>query len=69
MRLSNGLQLGKTGKWTFNLARYDVLGSMAHVTMLGEVGLLEANEVHILLKGLALSTNPLKKALYNWKKR
>jgi argininosuccinate lyase len=44
--------VGKDREMDLYLARYDVLGSMAHVTMLGEVGLLEANEVTVLLKEL-----------------
>lgn len=34
------------------LAPYDVLGSMAHITMLQSIGLLEANELDILLNEL-----------------
>lgn len=34
------------------LAKYDVLGSMAHITMLESIGLLEADELKILLKEL-----------------
>ncbi|MBR1869581.1 MAG: argininosuccinate lyase [Bacteroidales bacterium] len=34
------------------LARYDVLGSMAHVRMLGSIGLLEKEEVEILIPAL-----------------
>ena len=34
------------------LAPYDVLGSMAHITMLQSIGLLEANELNILLNEL-----------------
>ncbi|MCM1311766.1 MAG: argininosuccinate lyase [Bacteroides sp.] len=34
------------------LAKYDVLGSMAHITMLESIGLLEADELKVLLKEL-----------------
>lgn len=34
------------------LAKYDVLGSMAHIRMLSSVGLLEANELELLLTEL-----------------
>lgn len=34
------------------LAKYDVLGSMAHITMLESIGLLAANELKILLEEL-----------------
>ena len=34
------------------LAKYDVLGSMAHITMLESIGLLAADELKILLEEL-----------------
>lgn len=34
------------------LAKYDVLGSMAHITMLESIGLLTADELRILLAEL-----------------
>lgn len=34
------------------LAKYDVLGSMAHITMLESIGLLTADELHVLLDEL-----------------
>ena len=39
-------------KWTFNLAKHDVLGSMAHITMLESIGLLTAGELEMLLAEL-----------------
>lgn len=34
------------------LAKYDVLGSMAHITMLESIGLLTSDELKILLEEL-----------------
>jgi len=44
--------VGKDRELDLLLAPYDVLGSIAHVTMLGEVGLLEAGEVVLLVQKL-----------------
>lgn len=42
--------VGKDREMDLYLAKYDVLGSMAHVTMLESVGLLTSNEKETLLK-------------------
>ena len=42
--------VGKDREMDLYLAKYDVLGSMAHVTMLESVGLLTSDEKEILLK-------------------
>ena len=39
------------------LAKYDILGSMAHILMLQSVGLLSSNELDVLLRELKTSTN------------
>jgi argininosuccinate lyase len=44
--------VGKDWEMDLYLAPHDVLGSMAHITMLAEVGLLEASEKEILLTEL-----------------
>ena len=44
--------VGKDRELDLLLAPYDVLGSIAHVTMLGGVGLLEAGEVAVLVAKL-----------------
>lgn len=44
--------VGKDRELDVLLAPYDVLGSIAHVTMLGSVGLLEASEVSLLVEHL-----------------
>ncbi|GAC1422036.1 MAG: argininosuccinate lyase [Flavisolibacter sp.] len=44
--------VGKDKEFDLLLARYDIQGSMAHVTMLGEVGMLTQEEVQKLLSGL-----------------
>jgi argininosuccinate lyase len=44
--------VGKDRELDLYLAKYDVLGSMAHITMLESIGLLSAEELKILLKAL-----------------
>ncbi|HEY8388097.1 MAG TPA: argininosuccinate lyase [Parasegetibacter sp.] len=44
--------VGKDREFDLLLAPFDVLGSIAHVTMLGSVGLLSEQEVEILVKEL-----------------
>lgn len=44
--------VGKDRQMDLYLAKYDVLGSMAHITMLQSIGLLEEDELHVLLKEL-----------------
>ena len=44
--------VGKDREMDVYLAPFDILGSMAHVTMLGSVGLIAETEVPVLLAGL-----------------
>ena len=44
--------VGRDREMDLYLAKYDVLGSMAHITMLESIGLLEADELTQLLKEL-----------------
>ena len=44
--------IGKDQEMDLYLAKYDVLGSMAHITMLEEIGLLTHNELNLLLDAL-----------------
>ncbi len=44
--------VGRDREMDIYLAKYDVLGSMAHITMLESVGLLTSEELQILLKEL-----------------
>jgi argininosuccinate lyase len=44
--------VGRDREFDTLLARHDVLGSIAHVTMLGEKGLMAANDVEAALSGL-----------------
>ena len=44
--------VGRDREMALYLAKYDVLGSMAHITMLESIGLLEANELEVLLEEL-----------------
>ena len=45
--------IGRDNELDLQLARFDVLGTMAHITMLQEVGLLDAEELPVLLHELA----------------
>ena len=44
--------VGKDREMDLYLAKYDVLGSMAHITMLESIGLLTNEELHTLLAAL-----------------
>ncbi|MBQ2169831.1 MAG: argininosuccinate lyase [Prevotella sp.] len=44
--------VGKDREMDLYLAKYDVLGSMAHITMLQSIGLLQADELELLLDEL-----------------
>lgn len=44
--------VGRDREMDLYLAKYDVLGSMAHITMLQSIGLLKEDELHSLLKEL-----------------
>lgn len=44
--------VGRDREMDMYLAKYDVLGSMAHITMLESIGLLTADELKILLEEL-----------------
>jgi argininosuccinate lyase len=44
--------VGRDREFDLLMARHDVLGSIAHVTMLGESGLLSAGETELAVKGL-----------------
>ena len=48
--------VGRDREMDAYLAKYDVLGSMAHITMLESIGLLEKEELSLLLKDLKPST-------------
>ncbi|MFN5134174.1 MAG: argininosuccinate lyase, partial [Chitinophagaceae bacterium] len=44
--------VGRDKEFDLLLAKYDVQGSIAHVTMLGEVGLMTKEEAAQAIKGL-----------------
>ncbi len=46
--------VGKDREMDLYLAKYDVLGSMAHITMLESIGLLTSGELEVLLKELRI---------------
>ncbi|MBN2892301.1 MAG: argininosuccinate lyase, partial [Bacteroidales bacterium] len=45
--------VGKDRELDLYLSSHDILGSMAHVTMLASVGLLEEKELPVLLNALS----------------
>ena len=51
-KLVSAFTVGKDRELDLRLAKYDVLGSMAHIKMLTAIGLLEAGEEKILRGGL-----------------
>ena len=53
-KLIEDFTVGKDRELDLYLARYDVLGSMAHATMLQSIGLLEKDELDQLLAELKL---------------
>ena len=44
--------VGRDREMDLYLAKYDVMGSMAHITMLETIGLLKKEELNVLLKEL-----------------
>ena len=52
--------VGKDNVLDVQLAPFDVLGTMAHITMLQSIGLLEKAELDILLAELKLIYNEIK---------
>ena len=50
--LVDDFTVGNDRKLDMRLARYDVLGSKAHIKMLESIGLLAADELEVLTKGL-----------------
>ena len=53
--------IGRDREMDLYLAKYDVLGSMAHITMLQSIGLLTAEELSLLLKELRAIYNEAEK--------
>ena len=51
-KLIENFTVGNDRELDLQLARYDVLGSMAHIRMLASIGLLGADELPLLLDGL-----------------
>ena len=45
-------EFGAAIKDQIRLCRYDIRGSLAHVTMLGETGILNEDDVELIKKGL-----------------
>ena len=57
--------VGRDREMDLYLAKHDVLGSMAHITMLESIGLLTAGELEMLLAELRISMLLLKGRVCN----
>lgn len=55
-------EFGAVIKVETRLCPYDIQGSLAHVTMLGETGILKAEDVEKIKEGLKLAAKKSKKA-------
>ena len=53
-KLIEEFTVGRDRELDLRLAKYDVEGSMAHIRMLESIGLLEKEELTVLLAALAL---------------
>lgn len=53
--------VGRDREMDLYLAKHDILGSMAHITMLESIGLLTSDELKVLLDELKTFMHPLKK--------
>src|SRR5437868_5496187 len=51
-QLIEAFTVGRDKEFDILLAKYDVEGSIAHVTMLGEVGLMSKEDAALAVKGL-----------------
>jgi argininosuccinate lyase len=49
------------------LWRQDILGSMAHATMLGKIGILTGRELNAILKGLDAIAREIKAGTFRWR--
>ncbi len=58
-KLIENFTVGNDRELDLQLARYDVLGSMAHIRMLASIGLLGADELPLLLDGLQAILNDI----------
>ena len=50
--LIEAFTIGKDREMDFHLAKFDVIGSLAHIQMLEHIGLLTADELTVLSKEL-----------------
>ncbi|MFN5760551.1 MAG: lyase family protein, partial [Sphingobacteriales bacterium] len=56
--------IGRDHEFDLLLAKYDILGSIAHVPMLGEVGLMTAEETKTAIQGLNEIASDIEKGLF-----
>lgn len=56
--------VGKDREMDLYLAEFDVLGTVAHIIMLETIGLIEKNELPVLIKELKLIFNEVKKGVF-----
>lgn len=56
--------IGRDHEFDLLLAKYDIQGSIAHVTMLGEVGLMTAEETKTAIQGLNEIASDIEKGLF-----
>lgn len=57
--------IGKDAEMDMYLAKYDVLGSMAHIRMLQSVGLLEKDELTVLIQALNCILEDIEKGTFS----
>ena len=51
------------------LAPYDIRGSIAHATMLGHCGILQAEEVETIVNGLGEIAQQIERGEFHWTRR
>ncbi len=63
-RLIEQFTVGKDRELDLLLARYDVIGSLAHVTMLRSIGLLNEEELNLLRKELLVIYRSIEEGVF-----
>ncbi len=60
-------QFTESISFDYRLWRHDILGSMAHATMLQKIGVLKKNELHTIVRGLDQISKEIKSGKFKWK--
>ncbi|MBC8097557.1 MAG: argininosuccinate lyase, partial [Akkermansiaceae bacterium] len=60
-------QFTESVSFDWRLWRHDLLGSMAHATMLQTIGVLTAGELKAIVKGLDAIAKEIKAGKFQWK--